>query len=168
MAALRALWGEDRASCAESRPPAEDPADWLTVQQAACELDVSASTVRRMIHDGRLRHRRHVRRRHHVYLVYLEGSFHGGRARPANVIDLAARRQARSTVAAGAGLPLQLPAIQARPERVEHLLRALARTATRRPKALPPDIGGPQSNPDDPYGRYRWLARRRRWWPFSS
>ena len=31
---------------------------------------------------------------------------------------------------------------------------------------LPKGMGEPTLNPGDPYARYRWLVRRRWWWPF--
>src|SRR5438874_2832994 len=54
-----------------------NPDDWLTVSQAACELDVSSSTIRRRIHDGLLRTQTVPRNGGFAYRIYLPESRHG-------------------------------------------------------------------------------------------
>jgi len=49
---------------------------------------------------------------------------------------------------------------------VEHLSEALSRALRTKQKALPAGMGQATVNPTDPYARYRWLVRRKRWWPF--
>ena len=52
--------------------------------------------------------------------------------------------------------------------RAERLNRSLSRALLAN-RAAPPDaLPYTEISPDDPYGRYRWLARRRRrWWQRS-
>jgi hypothetical protein len=49
---------------------------------------------------------------------------------------------------------------------VECLSDALSRALRLQQKPLPPGIGAAAANRTSPCARYRWLARRRRWWPF--
>jgi hypothetical protein len=153
-----------RRDDADRRHPVSpsDPADWLPLQQAACELNVSVSTVRRRIRKGELRNRIVPRRGGFFYLVYLPGNRHArglahdAQGRPA---DLDAYRE-RSD---GARSNDEVNRLR---EQVETLSEALARALRIRQKALPPGMGSPDENPQDPYARYRWLVRRRWWWPF--
>src|SRR5256714_11052716 len=82
--------------------------DWLTVSQAACELGVSSTTIRRRIHDGLLRTQTVPRNGGFSYRIYLPESRHGrdaslrataGAKRPAGAddgpIDLTAYRRRR-------------------------------------------------------------------------
>src|SRR2546423_14400115 len=67
--------------------------DWLTVSQAACELGVSSSTIRRRIHDGLLRTQTVPRNGGFAYRIYLPESRHG---RDASLrATSAAKREAR-------------------------------------------------------------------------
>ncbi len=127
---------------------------WLKLQQAACELGVSESTVRRAIHAGRLRNRIIPRRGGFAYLVYLPGSRHA--ESPHDCGDPAADPGAIAEHAE------QLRLVE---EHVDVLAKAL-RSALRVRQGSAPGRGrerGPAA--DDPYARYRWLVRRRRWWP---
>src|SRR5205085_4644814 len=54
-----------------------NPNDWLTVSQAACELGVSSTTIRRRIHDGLLRTQTVPRNGGFSYRIYLPESRHG-------------------------------------------------------------------------------------------
>jgi excisionase family DNA binding protein len=170
MVALRSTSGKDEdGRDLEPRLPRPDPADWLTLQQAACELNVSASTARRMIRKGKLRNRIVPRPGGFAYLVYLPNSRHanglGGHAcaLPADSKeprDLAAyRTESRGHRDAEAR-------VQALEAQVDHLSEALARALKVKQRALPAGMGEASVNPEDPYARYRWLVRRKRWWPF--
>jgi hypothetical protein len=158
--------------------PRPDPADWLTLQQTACELNVSVSTVRRRIRRGELRNRIVPRRGGFAYLVYVPDSRHarqlgvnGARAvlgaghvcrEPASIDD-ARRSKGRSAPADDADRDDEIRALR---QQVDNLANALSRALRVKQRALPAGIGAPQVNHADPYARYRWLARRRRWWPF--
>jgi hypothetical protein len=77
MVALRSIFARDDDDRDPEPPlPRPDPADWLTLQQAACELNVSISTARRMIRKGKLRNRIVPRPGGFAYLVYLPNSRH--------------------------------------------------------------------------------------------
>lgn len=164
MAALRALRVGDYAI--RETPPLDLPADWLTIQQAACELDVSASTVRRMMRDGRLRYRVANRRHRRIYLIHMPDSRHAVPA-PARVIDLTERKRERDEGRLRRSAAGRDDIVRRLEQQVEHLSEALARARRLHRRSLPVGVGQPDGNPDDPYERYRWLARRRRWWPFS-
>jgi excisionase family DNA binding protein len=174
MVALRSAFGRDEAE-RDSQPelPRPNPADWLTLQQAACELNVSTSTARRMIRKGRLRNRIVPRPGGFAYLVYLPNSRHanglGGHAcaqlSPDDEHaprDLLAFRQSRN----GNGHAGTEDRVRALEEQVEHLSDALAQALKAKQRAAPAGMTRPVVNPDDPYARYRWLVRRKRWWPF--
>lgn len=170
MVALRSAFerdGDDRDR--RRRNPKPDPADWLTLQQAACELGVSISTARRMIRKGKLRNRVVPRPGGFSYLVYVPGSRHanglGGHAcsdasaEGAPPRDLAAYRESHSAAP-------DARKVQELEAQVERLSEALSRALRTKQKALPAGMGQPTVNPTDPYARYRWLVRRKRWWPF--
>lgn len=158
MVALRAPYEPDDAS--EERPSQIDR-DWLTLPQAACEMGVSISTVRRLLRTGRLRNRIVPRRGGFKYLIYIPGSRHaaGGAlhlcsdADPAAPIDIEKVRQKRE--------------INELQRQVEELSGALTRAMRSREKGLPARGGAVADSPDAPYARYRWLVRKRRWWPFD-
>jgi hypothetical protein len=150
-------------------PPIDAP-DWLTLQQAACEMGVSPSTVRRLVRDGRLVNRMVPHRGGFAYLVFIPGSRHGaqkqaeGKRRRLWLVKGSREQQLDGTSAAA------VPDAQARiadlERQVDHLSHALARALRTKQRALPLGIGDPNDNPNDPYARYRWIARRPRWWPF--
>jgi len=153
-----------------------DPADWLTLQQAACELGLSISTVRRMIRDGRLRNRIVSRRGGFAYLVYVPGNRHNapdgphacGQDAPSEGHQPASNDHVappRGDPAADARRSEQEQEIRRLERQVENLSHALARALKVKQVSLPPGIGG-ESGAVDPYARYRWLVRRRKWWPF--
>lgn len=155
----------DEASPEFRRP---DPADWLTLQQAACELNISVSTARRMIRKGRLRNRIVPRRGGFAYLIYLPDSRHARAINghscsdpAANVIQLADHRPASPAIETDNND--QVRALEAQ---VERLSEALSRALRLKQRQLPPGMGA--QRPEDPYARYRWLVRRRRWWPFGT
>lgn len=132
---------------------AGDPG-WLTLRQAACELGVSESTVRRALHSGRLRNRIVARRGGFTYLVYMPDAAHAGRART--------RVESASDQAAAEEHAEQLRLLE---EHIDVLAKAL-RSALRMKQMSTPTGGfDRRANDDDPYARYRWLVRRRRWWP---
>jgi hypothetical protein len=170
MVALRSAFerdGDDRDR--RRQRPKPDPADWLTLQQAACELNVSISTARRMIRKGKLRNRVVPRPGGFAYLVYVPGSRHanglGGHAcsdtsaEESAPRDLTAYREARN----GGAPDAKVHELEAQ---VERLSEALSRALRTKQKALPAGMGQPDVNAADPYARYRWLVRRKRWWPF--
>jgi hypothetical protein len=149
--------------------PKPDPADWLPLQQAACELNVSVSTARRMIRRGLLRNRIVPRRGGFAYLIYLPGSRHAGGLHDPEVCAPATERmpvpihQEREP-----WIPdtrdLEIRRLE---EQIEHLSDALSRALKIKQRSLPAGIGEPALNAHDPYARYRWLVRRKKWWPFS-
>jgi len=167
---------DDDAWAALPRP---NPADWLTLQQAACELGVSMSTIRRRIRRGELRNRIVPRRGGFAYLVYVPGSrhgvelasngrgaTHGGTHTCAEPTSIAAARRARNIDAGDDGQTDRDEEIKRLREQVENLAEALSRALRMKQRVLPAGIGDPCQNDPDPYARYRWLVRRRRWWPF--
>ena len=164
-----------------------DPADWLTLQQAACELNLSVSTLRRMIRNGRLRNRIVPRRGGFAYLVYAPGNHHNSAdgAHSCGPVAVEQRQpltdghasngHASPSRLAGPGSPAidqglmraeQADEIRRLERQVEHLSHALSRALRVKQVALPPGIGAQHVNDEDPYARYRWLVRRKRWWPF--
>lgn len=169
MAALRRLFAEDDSDRSEIRATRRpDPADWLTLQQAACELGVSISTARRMIHKGKLRHRILPRPGGFSYLVHVPGSRHarlvkderahadGAERAPRPLRPRARPRAARQQD------PDRDEEVRRLEEQVERLSEALARALRGKRRALPSGMGQPGVNPNDPYARLRWLARRKR------
>jgi DNA-binding transcriptional MerR regulator len=170
MLALRSAL--ERAQHAYEPAPARtgaDPADWLSLKQAACELGLSISTVRRMVRTGRLRHRIVPRRGGYTYLVYLASSRHArGRAHATDSIegerpDLRIVSESRTPESVAA---VSAERVRMLEQQVEHLSEALSRALKLKQKALPEGMGDPGVNGADPFARYRWLVRRRRWWPF--
>jgi hypothetical protein len=172
MVALRSESGRDEdGRDAQRGLPRPDPADWLTLQQAACELNVSISTARRLIRKGKLRNRIVPRPGGFAYLVYLPNSRHANglglhACAPPPLEDERAPRDLTAYRASRNGHSATDEQVRRLEQQVEHLSEALSRALRTKQKALPPGIGQPTVNPDDPYARYRWLARRRRWWPF--
>lgn len=152
-----------------SRVP-DDAGAWLTLQQAACEMNVSASTVRRRIRRGKLRNRIVPRRGGFAYLVYVASPHHVPAVGVVRRTPWSTAGQSAAAVPAVNGAS----AINGRHDddlgrlrdQVERLSDAFARALRIKQTALPEGIGDPAAQPDDPYARYRWLARKRRWWPF--
>lgn len=149
MVALRAPYEPvDAPEAPVSNEP--NPEDWLTLPQTACEMGVSVSTVRRLLRSGRLRNRIVPRRGGFKYLIYMPGNRHAGALHacedPRAPIDIVRVRQQR-----------EIGQLQ---RQVEELSGALATALRRREKTVP-------GTPDAPYARYRWLLRKRRWWPFD-
>jgi hypothetical protein len=131
-------------------------------------MNVSISTARRMIRRGKLRHRIVPRPGGFAYLVYLPNSRHAGELGAHGCVSdettprsLSAYRRSRNGAASTEG------EVQRLEQQVEHLSEALARALKTKQRSLPSGMGQPTVNAADPYARYRWLARRRRWWPFS-
>lgn len=170
MLALRSFHGPDELPEpyreAISRPNVDD---WLSMQKAACELNVSVSTVRRMIRKGRLRNRIVPRRGGFAYLIYLPNSRHAGliddpgRASPRQLLRLVPRTDDETAAPETSTSGDEIRALRSQ---VERLSEALARALRMEQRSLPEGIGDPSAAPVDPYGRYRWLARKHRWWPF--
>ena len=147
----RGTGGADSAWPAEAEPPPR-AADWLPLQQAACELGISPGTARRMIRRGELRNRIVARPGGFAYLVYLPNSWHAGFAAhphhaaaepPPGPVDPRSWRDRAETAWSITSRSLR---------------RALRPPAPARPLRLVEAEG--------PFARYRWLARRRRWWRF--
>ena len=156
MVALR--WPHEPDDALRDGPTlAPDPSDWLTLQQAACELNVSISTARRMLRKGKLRNRILPRPGGFAYRVYLPNSRH------ARAITGHACAPDPPAPAAATSPPEEILRLE---RQVEHLSEALSRALKVKQTALPAGMGDPNLNPSDPYARYRWLTRRRRWWPF--
>lgn len=146
-----------------------DEADWLTLQQAACEPRVSLSTVRRRIRNGELRNRMVPRAGGFAYLVYIPNSQHGrgfacgGHEATPQRAQPTVHHNGSSAVEDGRNPAEQIRRLE---DQVERLSSALARALKLKQVALPEGMGDASVNPGDPYARYRWLVRKRRWWPF--
>lgn len=165
MVALRSPSERTDDSDARQKP---DPADWLTLQQAACELNISVTTARRLVRRGGLRNRIVPRRGGFQYLIHIPNSRHaalagapcsGGHAAAPPAVE----RLSIVPPTAGIDHERQIRDLE---RQVEHLSDALSRALRVKQRALPAGIGDPAADPADPYSRYRWLARKRRWWPF--
>ena len=173
MVSLRSVPGPGDGAAGDGRAAQLNPEDWLTLQQAACELNVSVSTARRMIRDGRLRNRIVPRPGGFAYRIYLPHSRHAGGLHPdthgdvpaapprapVRLADYVRQRDAGT----GADTTEQIRRLEAQ---VARLSEALSTALLRKHKALPRGIGAAVADRAHPYERYRWLARRRRWWPF--
>lgn len=133
-------------------PSADDPG-WLTLQQAACELGVSESTVRRAIRTGRLRNRIIPRRGGFAYLVYLPESRHAEAEHSCGDTNDHAQAEDHAE---------QLRLLE---EHVDMLAKALRSALRMKQMSTPTGRLDRHAATDDPYARYRWLVRRRRWWP---
>ncbi len=185
MVALRTLRRPEHESDIDgqrlSRP---NPWDWLTLEQAACELGVSVSTVRRRVRKGKLRNRIVPRKGGFAYRIYIAGSRHGrelaGHSHgdvdrpldvsathaPRDLRDLDAYRRERERRRGEVETAAGNDEIRRLEDQVERLSEALSRALKIKQRSLPPGMGEPDTNPADPYARYRWLVRKRRWWPF--
>ncbi len=167
---------------ADDAPPdalwSANPNDWLTLEQAACELGCTAATVRRRIGRGELRSRIVPRKGGLAYRVYIPGSRHGsalfaahpapmpsGSARqPLAPVDMAAYRRARAARIASR------PAVGgAALRRLEEIVMRVAGElgrvlgSQRMPSAEAAEQG--RGSCEGPYAHYRRLVReQRRWW----
>ncbi len=145
----RGVDGVDSEWPPEPRPCASD---WLPLQQAACELGISPGTARRMIRRGALRNRVVARPGGFAYLVYLPNSWHAQFA-----------AHARHGVAEGAGHVSWPKAWMTRAGAEFARLTGTLVCAVRGPATGRPML---VVDAEGPFARYRWLARRRRWWRF--
>jgi excisionase family DNA binding protein len=178
------MWGE---APDDDRPhPRPNANDWLTLEQAACELGVSVSTVRRKLRRGELRNRIVPRKGGFAYRIYIPDSRHGNnpglcgkegphertatRLAPAEPQpperrtlphDLDAYRRHRAALAEEEAREEKDGALRVLEERVARITEALR---PRPQAALATACIG--RDPNDPYARYRQLVRRRRWWKF--
>jgi hypothetical protein len=134
--------------------------DWLTLPQAACEMGVSVSTVRRLLRGGRLRNRVVPRRGGFKYLIYLPGNRHAA----GGPLHLCESELDDDTRRARRGQEREIRDLE---KQVASLSQALSRALRVRQKAVPMRAAAAAGNGDEPYARYRWLVRKRRWWPFD-
>jgi hypothetical protein len=163
---------ETTPTAAEAVPPPEDSPDWLTLQQAACEMGASMSTVRRMVRSGRLLNRMIPHRGGFAYLVFIPGSRHGAQkqAQPKRRrLWLIKSPETSDSAAEDIDPERRITELERQLDQMAHALSRALRTKQR---ALPEGMGDPDVNPSNPYARYRWLRRKRRWrlplWPFGS
>lgn len=158
--------------------PRPNPRDWLTLEQAACELGVSVSTVRRRIRNGQLRNRIVPRKGGFAYRIYIPDSRHGREplacprtvrtatdAFPLAPLDIDAYRRERAARLAR----LEPPRDRDRPPSIDRCLAQVAETVARilgSPRMPLAERMAPATaaDPRAPYARYRALVRRRRWW----
>lgn len=149
--AERSPGGADSAWPEEAAPQTR-ASDWLPLQQAACELGISPGTARRMIRRGELRNRIVPRPGGFAYLVYLPNSWHARFGAGAHHAAIAEPEE-----------PVEPPSWREHAEAAWGALVASARRAMR-----PPAPARPLRlvEAEGPFARYRWLARRRRWWRF--
>ena len=153
MLALRSAdRGIDGVDSAWPPAPERRTSEWLPLQQAACELGISPGTARRMIRRGELRNRVVARPGGFAYLVYLPNSWHA---------QFAARAH-RSVPEDAAHVGWPKTWIARAEAEFARLTGALAR-AVRGPAPGRPMM---VVEAEGPFARYRWLARRRRWWRF--
>jgi len=153
MLALRSAdCGVEGVDCAWAPEPHPCASDWLPLQQAACELGISPGTARRMIRRGELRNRIVARPGGFAYLVYLPNSWHA---------QFAARPHHPAVAE-----PVETAVPRAWIARAETGLNGLLQSIRQamRPPAPPRPLRLVEA--DGPFARYRWLARRRRWWRF--
>ena len=152
MVALRSLDGPegDVDTWRPLRPKAM-ASDWLPLQQAACELGISPATARRMIRRGELRNRMIPRPGGFAYVVYLPGSRHA-------LVGLTGHHALH---------PLRRdPTPQSAVQRIEAELGRLSRSLSRTLLSRHDGASARAADIDGPFARYRWLARKRRWWRF--
>lgn len=156
----------------------QNAADWLSLQQTACELGVSLSTVRRMIRRGKIRNRIVPRPGGFAYLLYLPNSRHARlgahhhRDAPSSsarsglrLVDAEFERDAAAGVGAHSG---EIRRLQAQVRQLSHALAQAVQGGHQPAPALRHDAAPDAAAPDPaaPYARYRALARGRRWWRF--
>jgi predicted site-specific integrase-resolvase len=128
----------------------------MSLRQAARELDVSVSTVRRWMLEGRLRSRIAARGRRFCYQVRVEHVPESPTAPdvPTDIVQ---------------HLRLQLEAKEERLAQMEQDLKRqeeqIRNLSTALAQALQRNHGSDGAS-SGPFDKYRWLARRRRWWPF--
>ena len=152
MVALRSFDGSEGDVDAWRPPrPKLNPSDWLPLQQAACELGVSPATARRMIRRGQLRNRMVPRPGGFAYVVYLPGSRHA-------LVGLTGQHVAHTSCRHA----LPHGAVQ----KIEAELARLSRSFSRALHNHRDDASPRAAEIAGPYARYRWLARKRRWWRF--
>jgi excisionase family DNA binding protein len=150
-----------RDNASESEHPSSG---WLTLPQAACELGVSVSTVRRLLRKGQLPARTVPRRGGVTYLVYLPLPRHGrgGHSHLCSIDDTGAESAASAAILVEREAEIHRLELQ-----IERLSQALAGRLRVKQRRIPGRPGRLESAAaDDPYARYRWLLRRHRWWPF--
>ena len=174
MVALRSFCGPDGDADERGRPVGrDDAADWLSLQQTACELGVSLSTVRRMIRRGKIRNRIVPRPGGFSYLLYvpnsrhaLIGAHHHLDAPPRSVrsgmrlVDAEFERDAPGGAVPHSG---EIRRVQAQVRQLSH---ALTRAVQSGRQPAPPRRHDAAPDPAAPYARFRALARKRRWWRF--
>ena len=134
--------------------------DWLTLPQAACEMGVSVSTVRRLLRGGRLRNRVVPRRGGFKYLIFLPGNRHAAGG-PLHLCDTEDEGDPRHDDAR-LGQERQIRELE---KQVQSLSHALSRALRVHQKAIPIRASATAADAHEPYARYRWLVRKRRWWP---
>lgn len=157
MALLRTMFPRESFApepATETPAPPREGHEWLTLPQAACELGVSVSTVRRLVRKEQLESRPVPRPGGFTYLVHLPNNRH---ARGHG--HLCASEEDEPELAAHEAQIRRLE------DQVEELSGTLSRALRFQQFELAPE-GGRQLAAPDPYARYRWLVRRRRWWPF--
>jgi hypothetical protein len=153
MVALRSFDGLESDVDGLRRPgPIANAADWLPLQQAACELGVSPATARRMIRRGQLRNRMVPRPGGFAYLVYLPNSRHA-----------AVGLTGQHAVHALRPSPSGRSAVQRVEAKFARLSRSLSLALRQRHQ---PASSTRAADGAGPFARYRWLARKRRWWRF--
>ncbi len=174
MVALRSFCGpEGDADARGLSIGRQNAADWLSLQQTACELGVSLSTVRRMIRRGKIRNRIVPRPGGFSYLLYVPNSRHARlgahhhRDAPSDsarsglrLVDAEFERDAAGDSGAHSG---EIRRLQTQVRQLSHAL-ARAVQGGRQPAPAPRHDAAP--DPAAPYARYRALARKRRWWRF--
>jgi hypothetical protein len=135
------------------KPPEAEGVRWLSMRHAACELDISVSTVRRWLQTGKLRSRVVTRGRRKYYYVQMpESTAARSPERVSHIVDHL-RRQVDQREEALAERDQEL---RHQEKQIGNLSRALARAISQN--------GTPHGEGVSPYEKYRSLARRRRFW----
>jgi len=139
----------------EGETPAERKGyRWLSLRDAAGELDVSVSTVRRWLEKGKLRSRLVTRGRRHAYYVLLPAAFSPPADERVSSIVQHLRNQVDQR---DQELALREHYLKRQQEQIANLSQALARAL-----AQLHGSGAVGNGEASPYEKYRAIARRRR------
>lgn len=137
----------------EARPPEPQGDRWLSLRHAACELDVSTSTVRRWLQTGKLRSRLVTRgRRKYYYVLMPETPARANPGRVSNIVD----HMRKQLDQRNEELALRGQYLQRQEDQIANLSRSLSRAIGQN--------GATAGNGDSPYEKYRSIVRRRRFW----
>jgi hypothetical protein len=137
----------------KAKPPEPESTRWLSMRHAACELDVSVSTVRRWLQSGKLRSRVVTRGRRKYYYVQMpESGAPRSPERVSHIVDHLRKQMDQRDEE----LAIRQQELNRQEKQIANLSRALARAISQN--------GTPHGEAVSPYEKYRSIARRRRFW----